>query len=207
MTCTPRSPILLKLKPGEFAESPRSFARKLLRSCRCRSAGAGLDQIAQNFPIVARLPGGRTARFSRCRRPLPLIIEPRFSAKPNEGKTAVAQRVASFCENIHDDECRELRRAVRPMMPSSSGFSPRAISALIWPDAIASSICGKLRAGLAALGRDQARAVRVRIAIFAQQNVVARSACAARCRAVRRRAAWPAAKSAKALRSSFGRRR
>ena len=46
-------------------------------------------------------PGPRTARLSRCRRPLPLIIEPRFSAKPNDGRTALAKRGRFVREQVH----------------------------------------------------------------------------------------------------------
>ena len=82
---------LAQAQAGKFRHARRPSLEDILDRVDAVRAGDGLDEVAQNFPIVARLsPGGVTARLSRWSRPLPLIIEPRFSAKPQAGSSAVA---------------------------------------------------------------------------------------------------------------------
>ena len=144
ITCTPRSPILLKLRAARIpAPIALICAEDIFDRVDAVLAGVCLDQIAQNFPIVARLAGRRTARLRRCSRPLPLIIEPRFSAKPNGGQNrASRKRVDCIREDVHQ-RCKagSLRELFGRDPAASSGFSPNEISALIWPRQIASSIC------------------------------------------------------------------
>src|SRR5205814_1292951 len=58
-------------------------------------------------------PGGRTARFNRCKRPSPLIIEPRFSAKPDAGRRTVAYSLAAFDKMSIVTSAEQLRDLAR----------------------------------------------------------------------------------------------
>ena len=78
-------------------------------------------------------PGGRTARFNRCKRPLPLIIEPRFSANPEAGKRTVACSLAAF-DKISIATNADMFVSCSAEIPSFNGFSPSASSTLISPD-------------------------------------------------------------------------
>ena len=78
-------------------------------------------------------PGGRVARLSRCSRPLPLIIEPRFSAKPNEGSTTVAFFVASFGKVFMTTKAG-ICASSSTDKPRCIGFSFKITNALIPPD-------------------------------------------------------------------------
>src|SRR5207248_898700 len=94
--CTPRSPILLNVNPANCGTV--SLIRRKTSSMERREspppiAWSKSRKISQSSRA---LPGGRTARFSRCSRPLPLTIEPRFSANPHPGRSTVAFSVASF---------------------------------------------------------------------------------------------------------------
>src|SRR5207302_3462654 len=96
ITFTPRSPILLKLKPASGGidsaicrKTSSNEPRPSLPVHSCRRSG----KISQSSRAC---PGGRTARFNRCKRPRPLIIEPRFSAYAAEGRIAVAWAVAAL---------------------------------------------------------------------------------------------------------------
>ena len=90
---------------------------------------AGLNQIAENFPIVTRLSRSSDRAIEPLQPACPLIIEPRFSAKANDGRTTVA-----FCVAIFDKMpiatkagSAESSAAVNPI---SLGSSPSATSAL-----------------------------------------------------------------------------
>src|SRR5207244_10667644 len=94
ITFTPRSPILLKLKPasgGSDSAICRNTSsiepRPLLPVNSCRRS----RKISQSSHAC---PGGGTARFNRCKRPRPVIIEPRLSAYVEEGRIAVAWAAA-----------------------------------------------------------------------------------------------------------------
>ena len=91
-------------------------------------------------------PGGRAARFNRCKRPLPLIIEPRFSAKPHAGRTTVAFCVAS-CAKIFMTMNTGSWASCSTGMPRCIAFSFNITNALISPDFTASAIAISLAPG------------------------------------------------------------
>ncbi len=116
-------------------------------------------------------PGARTARLRRCKRPSPLIIDPRFSAKARDGSTTVACSVAaferisitmkaeSFCELFGRNSQSHRVFAQRDQCLYMSGFHGVRDG-------------GQFCAGLRSYSK-QSRAVGVRISIFAQKNIVA----------------------------------
>ena len=181
-TCTPRSPILLKVKPANCGIASLICAKDIFdrmdAACsRIRSEfrRKGLNQIAQDFPIVARL--------ARVRAPRDSVVADAL---------AVDHRAALFSETERRQDgagaARSLRSRAMSMttktgsasgsarvIPHSSGFSPSAMSALIWPDDNAVGDLLQIRSPGSDATPQKARAVRIRIAIRAQQNVVART--------------------------------
>ena len=79
------------------------------------------------------------ARFKRCNRPLPLIIDPRFSAKPHAGRTTVALLVASFGRMFITINARNAASCSTDK-PRCIAFSFKITSALICPDLTASAM-------------------------------------------------------------------
>src|SRR5437762_2862438 len=91
-------------------------------------------------------PGARTARLRRCKRPSPLTIEPRFSAKPHAGNTTVACSVAAF-ERMSITMKAGRFASFSGVTPNLIGFSPRATSAFAFPEFTAFAIVPSLAPG------------------------------------------------------------
>ena len=98
-----------------------------------------MDRHLRDLRSSRALPGGRTARFNRCNRPLPFTIEPRFSAKPHAGRTTVAFSVASFGKIFMAINAGSWA-SCSTGMPKCIAFSLKIASALICPDLTASAI-------------------------------------------------------------------
>ena len=137
--CTPRSPILLRLNPANCGIV--SLIRRKISSIDGSESPPpiSLSKSRKISQSSRAFPGGRTARFNRCKRPLPLIIEPRFSAKPQAGRATVAFSIASFDKifiAINAGSCASCSAG----MPKCIVFSFKITSALICPDFTASAI-------------------------------------------------------------------
>src|SRR6266566_7268634 len=85
------------------------------------------------FQSSRAAPGARTARLRRCKRPSPLTIEPRFSAKANEGSTTVAYSVAAF-DRIFITTKVERVSSCSAEIHKRIGFSQRVINHFTSPD-------------------------------------------------------------------------
>ena len=112
-TCTPRSPIRLNVRPANSGTASLICAKNIFDRVDAvphrKAPGLRSRRISQSSRAW---PGPRTARLSRCRRPLPLIIDPRFSAKPNDGRTERGKASALVREQVHDDEDRQLAQDI-----------------------------------------------------------------------------------------------
>ena len=87
----------------------------------------------------ARVPAARTARFSRCNRPLPLIIEPRFSAKAARGQNDRSLFRSPRSTKYSSRSTQGVAPSCSTGMPNLHRiFSENRRSALIWPDFTAS---------------------------------------------------------------------
>ena len=146
--CTPRSPILLRLRPANaftslaiarnrssimymplLPVSPRIRSRKISQSSRALSGASD------------------PAWLSRCKRPLTLIMEPRFSANPAPGQHHGRRRRRAVGQDARGDEAGQVVQRAAPSAPCSArrprpGRPARGCVLLFTP----SMICRQLRA-------------------------------------------------------------
>src|SRR5262249_43861585 len=139
ITAKPRSPILLKVRAMNCGISvliwrnTSSIVKSRLLPPSAWRRSRKISQSSRAFP------GGRTARFKRCNRPSPLIIEPRFSAKPDAGKRTVACSLAGLDNMSITTNAGRLVNCSEEI-PIVAGFSPNTSSTLIARDFTASAI-------------------------------------------------------------------
>ena len=172
-TCTPRSPILLKLSPANCGTASLIWRKTSSIVIRCRCRRYCLEQIAQNFPIVARLTGRAHRAIQSLQSAFAIDHRAALLGKPERGQNDVAirwLRSTRISMTMKRGSCASCS-TVMPKLHRD--FRLRTISALIWPDCTASEIASRFAPGSDRQAKNQSRAVCVWIAIFAQQNVVA----------------------------------
>ncbi len=133
----------------------------------------GLKQVAQDFPIISRLAGRANGAIQSLETTIAVNHRATLLRESIGRKDDCGQFSRGVRQNIHYDECRETRELFgcdpecdRIFAERNEGLHAAGIHRL--------DDGRQIRAGFGN-NPEQARAVGVRIAIFAQQDVVARA--------------------------------
>ena len=102
-----------QIESGELRNRLAHFAKHIFDRIDAVLLGAGLNQIAQNFPIVARRTGPAHRAIQSLQAALAIDHRAALLRETERRENRRRQRRGFVRQNIHDDECRKRRELFR----------------------------------------------------------------------------------------------